>query len=410
MIPIELDNNYQERLDQETKKDIEITIEKQENSYLNTQRQEQTPQFLSLISLQVTTNAKAIAICLVLAAHVLSFRGKAEVFGLTLYRFFRLGTSAVGVFAFLSGYGLTKSVEKSGLDGFFVKRFSTVYIPFFLTATCFIALFKDVFHSMITFKSLLNALSLFREPLSGLDNTMWFIFYICYWYILFFIVFKIFKNKHIRVIVMILLGCAIYYFFSKPYISADLWKLTDLHKNQSFQVPLGVFFATYEKSKFIQKYLKERKVHLPILFLHTALVCFIFGYYIYPDPYGSKISARKFNLLMASMNMLFGSGVPFIFTFFVKNANPVMDFLGNHSYEAYLVEGVLIDRLKFAKSQPEDAILFFIIVFSCAFAFKKVHQVAIKLFVSLANVVSDRISQTYDKLRMLFNKRTYKRI
>ncbi|KAF2072676.1 hypothetical protein CYY_006010 [Polysphondylium violaceum] len=416
MDPIELDTNGQEeRLlnhqdnNIEIARDIDVTVEVQLEQPL--QQDPVSHEFLSLVSLQVTINSKALAIFLVLFGHTLNslnFSASIPVFGPIVYPLFRLATAGVGVFAFLSGYGLTKSEEKSGLDGFFVKRFSTVYIPFFLTVVCYNALFKNVFHSMQTFKNLLKMLVLFSDPTNPLDGTLWFIPFICGWYILFFIVFKIFKNRHVRVIVMFIIGIAGYVVFC--YHNFGNWQMPGLYGNQMLQIPIGVLFATYEKSRFIQKYLKDKRVGLPVLFIHTAVFVFVYWKYIYLDPWGRNMKQQNFNnIVLTGMNILFGLWVPFFFTFFVKNANRVMDFIGNHSYEAYLIEGILLSS-PFTQSQPENAIIFFITVFACAYAFKKVYQVVIKYFVLGANRVTEKVSGIYDALKTRFNTKAYSRL
>jgi len=319
-----------------------------------------------------------------------------------IYPLFRFATLAVGVFTFLSGYGLTKSVERSGLDGFFLKRFSTVYIPFAVTAIFFTSLFQNVLYSFQTFKDLLRFLTLYGDPASTIDGTMWFVTFICSWYILFYIVFRILKNKHLRVIAMFILGIGGYIALSKDY---GYWRLTDLYTNQMFQIPLGVLFATYENNRFIQKYLKEKKIHIPLLIIHTASVGIIYWKFIYIDVDDTTTTKTYFfNVMQTIINILFGTWVPFLCTCFIKSANPVMDFLGGYSYEAYLLEGIFIDKLKFSANHLENGILFFMVTFACAFSFRRIYQVAIKLTVSFVNMVSEKCLNLLKNIKRRFKK------
>jgi len=379
-------NDFSPLIDQDFERNnnnlkIEISIQQDDG--------QQKQQHMQLISPQSTMNSKAIAICLVLLGHILVYRGRNAI-PHSIYPLFRFATLAVGAFAFLSGYGLTKSVERSGLDGFFLKRFSTVYIPFAVTAIGFTSLFQNLFHSWIGVENLLKSLTLFFDPASTIDGTLWFVTFICGWYILFYIVFKIFENKHQRVIVMFIVGFTAYIALSKDY---GYWRLTDLYTNQMFQIPFGVFFATYENNRFIQKYLKEKKIHIPLLIIHTALIGIIYWKYIFLDVYDKSTPKTKFfNFMQTIINILFGVWVPVICTLYINKSYEIMNFLGGHSYEAYLLEGIFIHRIKFSRYQPDDGLLFFFVTFSCAFAFKRVYQIAINYTVSFINTTIELLS------------------
>lgn len=79
-----------------------------------------------------TNLIKAIAIILVLVCH----------FG-NLYTRITTPFGGIGValFLFCSGYGLTKSAEKKGLNGFWKKRFINIWIPYIITQIVFRLIF-----------------------------------------------------------------------------------------------------------------------------------------------------------------------------------------------------------------------------------------------------------------------------
>jgi peptidoglycan/LPS O-acetylase OafA/YrhL len=57
---------------------------------------------------------KGLAILAVIIGHIGNFSGKA--------RFTPLGGIGVALFLFCSGYGLTKSYEKNGLENYWMKK------------------------------------------------------------------------------------------------------------------------------------------------------------------------------------------------------------------------------------------------------------------------------------------------
>ncbi|KAF2077018.1 hypothetical protein CYY_001650 [Polysphondylium violaceum] len=363
-----------------------------------------TTHYKPLVSPQVTSYSKAVAICLVMYGHILVYRW----WGLPVWLapLFRVSTLSVGVFAFLSGYGLTKSIQKSGTDGFFSKRFTTIYIPFFVTTVCFTCLFRGSYQSLDNFTILLKYLSLYLDLASTIDGTMWFITFICSWYIIFYFVFRFIKNDHLRVIIITLIAIFAYYRFSQ---NTKYWRLWLVYSNQLFNIPLGVFFATYENNKYIQKFIKEKKINIPIMLVQTALIVILYWkvLYIGIQDYGTPHSNR-FNTAQTVSNMLFGTWIPFLFTLYFNRSNVILDFLGGLSYEAYLLEGILIE-MKYSKTRVEDGVLYFLITFACAYALKRVNQAAIQFTISTVSTISQKIAgilqrQSYHPLRFGTNR------
>lgn len=73
-----------------------------------------------------TTSLKGIAIVIIILCHTM---------GCFTRVFTPLGGIGVAMFLILSGYGLNESFKRNGIEGFWVKRFSRVWIPYFIAVT-----------------------------------------------------------------------------------------------------------------------------------------------------------------------------------------------------------------------------------------------------------------------------------
>ena len=73
-----------------------------------------------------TTSLKGIAIVIIILCHTM---------GCFTRVFTPLGGIGVAMFLILSGYGLNESFKRNGIEGFWVKRFSRVWIPYFFAVT-----------------------------------------------------------------------------------------------------------------------------------------------------------------------------------------------------------------------------------------------------------------------------------
>lgn len=176
---------------------------------------------------------RGIAIIMVIASHYaewwswfpdLMLEGKAEDFRLTLTR---LGIYGVNIFFFFSGYGLTKSAGNKRIDGKFIwRRIQSVYLPY-LVIVGIIQILSGGFESF----------SGFLKYLYGYDY--WFMFVLFLFYIGFILIWAIWKNPHLRVLLFLFYTFAIIkVLFDKEMQS--FWYVSNL------AFVLGIAMATYE--------------------------------------------------------------------------------------------------------------------------------------------------------------------
>ncbi|MBP5366436.1 MAG: acyltransferase [Bacteroidales bacterium] len=157
-----------------------------------------------------TNILRGIAILLVILAHVGTSFGN---------RYFTpLGGIGVAMFLFLSGYGLSESYNKNGLEGFFKKRFLRVLLPYFIL----IILYHIVSRCSFTLHD--NENELLYIPRN------WYIDYICVWYVVFFVTMYFLRKQ--AIIVMSIVSVAMFFIFN-----------SNTQAQQSFTFLLGCFFS-----------------------------------------------------------------------------------------------------------------------------------------------------------------------
>jgi len=138
-----------------------------------------------MLSKNDTQTLKGIAILVVMFGHLVT------VHHTTFPTELRWTASfGVTIFLLLSGYGLVKSFDASGLSGFFNKRFTTVYIPFSIV-TVAVALLNGSHFSNL--RDVIKTLT-FTNLNMNIDPTLWYIYFIAIWYVLFYFTFRFIKT------------------------------------------------------------------------------------------------------------------------------------------------------------------------------------------------------------------------
>ena len=263
------------------------------------------------------------------------------------------GVIFVGIFFFFSGYGLYTSLKtkQDYLKGFLRKRFVTILIPFY---SC-IAVFTIASCICGTKYEPLDLLGI----LSGwslINNHMWYIVEIAILYLVFFIVYRLIKNRTAATIVMTIfvigmIGGSLYLGHGKDF-SCSYWFMGEWWYNSTFLFIIGIIVSKH--SEFITKIV--RKVYFILLPVFGILTVFFYKktiYALHTYSYWSEIPGvdpaydDKLRCLVVQL--------PFIicFVFFVllimlkvRFGNPVLKFLGSISLELYLIHNLFLMGLK----------------------------------------------------------------
>lgn len=264
---------------------------------------------VKIISKEVSKGIKGLAIIMVIISHI----GIAYKVNILYY----LGPIGVTWFLFLSGYGLTKSYEKNGLNGYFQKRFKKVMMPYLaITFLWFLVeAFLGKYYSFIVYFLTFIGFDYNRN----LDPTMWYISLIILWYLFFFLIFRCFKSKMLELLSIFIVGIVLFIFvkFGIIYQLANQWSL------HSLSFPIGAGVALYENR--LKKYFSIKNAAIYIIAMAAfALIA-------------SKIVDISRVLIVIDLASIIAI---FILIKYIKPK--FIEVIGDYSYEIYLVEGYLI--------------------------------------------------------------------
>lgn len=257
---------------------------------------------------------KGIAIILILLGHLQIIR-HASAWG-------------VAIFLIVSGFGLTQSYSKNGIDNFFKKRISKVLLPYFIVTLIWIITdaFIGIKHSIVATILTLLGINFNAE----FDKTMWYITFILLWYLLFYLTFKFVKNDTVKIIILFLIFSIIFFAFRSIFPLAVGVQLYTL------DFPIGVLLSMYYK-----KLLNIKEKHLMVIQSILTIGC-LFMFYIFHSYFNSAIAYLLESLFFALTSISF-FGLLSMYSIKLK----FIEFIGNISFEIYLFEGVFINNYKF---------------------------------------------------------------
>ncbi len=316
------------------------------------------------LSISQTNQMKGIAILIIIVHHVsLALSGTGY-----LSLLHHLGFPSVSVFLVLSGYGIFLSIENKGLNNFFSKRVMRVYIPFVLAMICKILIF-DYF--ILNEKSRVGSslLNIFLAP-ATLDMNMWFIVYIFFWYCITYIIFSLNTLNKSKIFYLfltaILVGLSpapetwVHNSFSFPFgcwIAANsqiiIEKLENLLRGE--RPTLSSLFVCLKKqlSHYIETF---------TLYLSFIIVCLhLWVWMKSPSPnaniYSPLINVIAHDIIGISFSILI-IGLVILLGHF-KMRSTFLNFLGENSFQLYLVHGTLLSLFRLM-SGVDFAVTFFV--------------------------------------------------
>lgn len=245
------------------------------------------------------------------------------------------GGIGVAIFLILSGYGLNESFKRNGIEGFWKKRFSRVWIPYFIAVTL---------------------VWLFWEPRMWQDylldigcwkTSYWYIGYMVRCYILFWLTARF--VPHFKSWVMLAIGFSTLFF------------LDGVQGEQAFSFVTGVLIS--EKGKKIDEHMRVPLKWVLLLFV-VAIGLLAFKQ---TGLYRSIDSDILINLVQTPMKWSFAMGIILGFaymTFAMKSR--FLALAGMIGYELYLVHYPFFGIVG---SSPIRFALFWIASFIVAYLF-----------------------------------------
>lgn len=260
-----------------------------------------------------------------------------------------IGVCFVGMFFFFSGYGLYSSLRDKPdyLKGFWKHRLPAILIPFYLCNFVFIL---GSYLAGYQFKR--GELLPYLTGAILMNSQMWYIVEIFILYLLFFLVFRLIKNRDAACIVygVLLMGLIAFSLrlgHDNTTPTQGLWFHGEWWYNTTLMIWVGILFARWER----QILSVIRKCYAVMLAVFVVLTVFLYrrtlymlqtkGYWYEWDGYpGYK---EKWQTL----------GVQFCFVFVlvftvvillqkIKCSNKILDFLGKIALELYLIHNLFL--------------------------------------------------------------------
>lgn len=318
-----------------------------------------------LMSKEDTLAFKGIFSIIVILHHVSQIENDIPI----IHYFANFGMYAVGMFFFISAYGMTKQVKLNGekyLKGFFKKRFLKLLLPIFIVTIIHIVLNILIFHKTYTISSIINV----YKSGSSIINNGWYLNSILVIYLIFYFSFKFFKNLKVSYIIFSFL--ILTYIFVLKRIGFGIWWY-----NSMIGIIFGMYFEIFEE--------KIKRV-LSTHFYKILLILLIWSFYIVNNREAKIISFLSkfgiyFNYAMVQnliclnfiiMILLISKKINFrelvihksfyykktksiakydvnfiaestkFYSKFVLIRNRVLSFLGKISFEMYMIHGLIM--------------------------------------------------------------------
>lgn len=304
-----------------------------------------SPTIETLFQKHNTTIYKGVAILLVILCH---FMGK---FGGGIVWFTPLGGIGVSIFLIVSGYGLSISWLTSRHANWWRKRIIAVFLPYILCQL----IFYWPFHNFSVLSFVLDILLINPKYING-----WYLSYILMWYVLFYATMRM-KIKHsYKPYILLAISILSFFVFSK---------LSPIRAEQSLSFIIGVFFAEFNKSEVIHKFIKWR-------YSFALLAIGILSLAIKQTSFIRSANCFIYSFVEMGIKLPCALGIILFVFLLLKQINFKSIYLtGLISYELYLIHGYILEFV------PETLLgaLLFIAVTGVAstllrLVFKKFHK------------------------------------
>lgn len=261
--------------------------------------------------------------------------------------FLEAGVLCVAVFFFYSGYGLMKNrlENPNYFRHFFLRRYSKIFIPFF----CCNILYLAVYYAM----GERYGLPLSLEYLLGIrliNPHAWYVIVIALFYLVFYLCFHLPDKAALILLALFQLAFPTYCMVKGPgvyWFQGEWW----FHSSSLFFI--GVLMARYEK----QIMAFSRKRYYALLLLSAFLFSLLYpaSVRVFDQIEALLLNERIFVREMAEnwiaflwQTMAVISFVTFLFfiTLKLRFSNRFLIFLGEHSFELYLIHGLYLVILR----------------------------------------------------------------
>lgn len=291
-----------------------------------------------------TEQLKCIAILLVIFGHLSADKIIQAAF------LSHAGSQGVTLFLFLSGYGLTKSYLKKGINKkILFNRFSKILLPYSMITALWIIIDTFIYHKAYSKSTIILSIIGFDFNRS-IDASMWYISFILLWYIFFNIIFKLPTKNIVKLILLLFVS----YLFKYHPVYRYTHEVSYQWGLNAFTFPLGVMAGLYLDN--INKKLGSKYINLAYGF--TFLIClFTFMISLGYISLGTHIFA------ISNCAFAFTTIIIILFINTMGYFSRALNFIGCISYELYLLEAALMWKYLFIRHLQAYNVWLFLIVY-----------------------------------------------
>lgn len=349
--------------------------------------------------------------------------------------FVNAGAYFVAIFFFCSGYGLLKSYDtkENYLKGFIKKRIvKSIVVPFYIDVIIYGIFMAITRMPLEKTQWVTNFLGV-----TMMNQYAWFPIVLSILYLVFFIVFKIFKNRKYRPIAFAIIflfiiamgiGCMINGHIAW-WAGPDNWWMNDRFWETDFQWWMGekifwfhgewwvnsapafltgLIFANYEK-QIVAFFKKKYWLKFHVLLLITAVLFKLsdwgqahFGYWTEFNFNGPEIDKKICTYLCQVPLFLVIALTVIIFLMKYHVSNPVSRFFGKYSLHTYLMNLAALTAMRFLEYNVKESPFYL----GGKYNNLLVYAIAVIIVTVLLGVGEQRITEAVQKL--LFTKRVKK--
>lgn len=295
------------------------------------------------------------------------------------------GPDAVKIFFFLSGFGLILSLKNKPnyLKGFLSKRLAKIIIPLILPTISFFFLYKYVICSYYT-----KAVFSFKSVITEFINhgypfiyNSWYIIVLIVLYLIFYVSFLISKSD-LQKGTMVATAITCVFMLSMFGLSVKKGWISD-YSMSTFAFLFGLYFGLYKNK--IDKFLARHYSKISFVLVLALTITVMLSLSIYYSM-GSNLFYVMFKNLVLGPFIVIGvvlAGAK------IKLNNPFWKYVGNISYDLYLVHAIcyILLRSKFINVENDFLFVLATLVSSLilASAFHAINNCIIKLYFKLLN-------------------------
>lgn len=353
----------------------------------------------TFLSLDQSKNIQA-SVCLAIILHHLT--QQITVYGMrpkgpiTLLSY--IGYLFTALFFFFSGYGLMTSLESKPdyLDNFLKHRLPAVIIPFWIINILGVILTSILPGPKLTLPEIASDI----VGLTLINSNGWYIIEIVILYLLFYILFKLIKNRNLAMILLCAatLFIIIYSFFNghDPEGAKAHWFRGEWWFNSTIAFAYGIVFVKIRDkfSKFCNRHygmMTALFVFLSVIFIWaTVFAQKNLGYYHEPVHHGMRDAA--ITLVIQSVSCIIFTTMVLILNMKLAIGNKPLHFIRRMSLELFLIHGYFLDQI-FGRIKMNDFLLFAVVIL-CSIIF--------------CAIISPLIKFTVKKLTALLNRKRIK--